>query len=109
MRDFKPPQHFGFIMRNVDAWNSLAERVTTDFDRAQRGKLLERKLHRYRKSKSQNTNPKQAPNSKITRSPLPLMLSGAKHLCFSLVESQENNQRSFAPLRMTIACLELRI
>jgi hypothetical protein len=34
MRGFEPIQHLGFIVRNVDAWNSPRESVTTDFDRA---------------------------------------------------------------------------
>jgi hypothetical protein len=58
MRGFQPLQHFGLIVRNVDAGNSLRESVTTDFARAQRGKLLEGKLHRFRSSKSQNTKHK---------------------------------------------------
>jgi hypothetical protein len=34
-------QHFGFIVGDVDAGNSLDENMTTDFDRVQRGKLFE--------------------------------------------------------------------
>jgi hypothetical protein len=45
MRGIKPLQHFGFIMRNVDVGNSLRENLTTDFDRAQRGKLFEQIHH----------------------------------------------------------------
>jgi hypothetical protein len=30
----EPLQHFGFIVGNVDAGNSLRENVTTDFERA---------------------------------------------------------------------------
>src|SRR5262245_4146474 len=41
MRRFEPLQYFGFIMRNVDARNSLRESVTTKANRGQRGKLLE--------------------------------------------------------------------
>jgi hypothetical protein len=41
MRGIEPLQHFGFVVRNIDAWNSLRESVTTYSNRAQRGKLLE--------------------------------------------------------------------
>ena len=34
MFGFEPLQHFGFIVGDVDAGNSLDESVTTDFDRA---------------------------------------------------------------------------
>jgi hypothetical protein len=34
MGGIEPLQHFGFIVGNVDAGNSLRENVTTDFDRA---------------------------------------------------------------------------
>jgi hypothetical protein len=44
MRRGKPPHCFGFVVRNVDAANSLRENMATDCNRAQRGKLLERKL-----------------------------------------------------------------
>jgi hypothetical protein len=41
VRGIKPLQHFGLIMRHVDAQNSLRKNVTTDSDRAQRRKLFE--------------------------------------------------------------------
>src|SRR5437588_6719766 len=41
MRRIQPLQHFDFIMRYIDAWNSLRKSVTTDSDRAQRRKLFE--------------------------------------------------------------------
>src|SRR6059036_1061387 len=40
MRGFKPLQYFGFIGRNVDARNSLREKVATNSNRAQRRKLF---------------------------------------------------------------------
>ena len=45
MRGIEPLQRFGFSMQNIDAGNSLREYMATDSNRAQRGKLLERKLH----------------------------------------------------------------
>jgi hypothetical protein len=45
MRRIESLQHFGFIVRDVDAGNSLHENVTTDFNRAQRRKLFERQMH----------------------------------------------------------------
>ena len=41
MCGIEPLQHFGLIVCDVDAGNSLRENVTTDFDRAQRRKLFE--------------------------------------------------------------------
>jgi len=45
MRGIEALQYFRFIVGDIDAGNSLRENMTTDFDRAQRGKLLERELH----------------------------------------------------------------
>jgi hypothetical protein len=45
MCGIEPLQHFGFIVGDVDAGNSLDENVTTDFDRAQRRKLFEGSMH----------------------------------------------------------------
>jgi hypothetical protein len=70
MRRIQPLQHFDFIVRNVDAWNSLRKSVTTDPDRAQRGKLFEGKLHLCSKFK--------VPKSKSQ--PAIVILSGAKDL-----------------------------
>ena len=55
VRRIEPLQHFDFIMRHVDAWNSLRKSVTTDSDRAKRGKLLERRLHHCSKFKIPKT------------------------------------------------------
>src|SRR5437899_10600517 len=41
MRRFKTLQYFGFIGRNIDARNSLREKVATNSNRAQRRKLFE--------------------------------------------------------------------
>jgi hypothetical protein len=70
MRRIQPLQHFDFIVRNVDTWNSLRKSVTTDPDRAQRGKLFEGKLHLCPKFK--------IPKSKSQ--PAIVILSGAKDL-----------------------------
>jgi hypothetical protein len=48
MRGLEPLQHLGFIMRNIDAQNSLRENVTTDSKRAQRGKLVEGQVHDFK-------------------------------------------------------------
>jgi hypothetical protein len=45
MRGIEALQYFRFIVGDIDAGNSLRENMTTDFDRAQRRKLLERQLH----------------------------------------------------------------
>src|SRR5205807_9164301 len=54
-------------MRNIEAGNSLCENVATDSNRAQRGKLLERKFHHCVSSKSQNPNSKQTANHQISK------------------------------------------
>jgi hypothetical protein len=45
MCGIEPLQHFGFIVGDVDAGNSLDESMTTDFDRDQRGKLFDGQIH----------------------------------------------------------------
>src|SRR5438132_10142246 len=55
MRRIQPLQHFDFIMRYIDAWNSLRKSVTTDSDRAQRRKLFEGQVH-HLNSKSQDAH-----------------------------------------------------
>ena len=70
VRRIEPLQHFDFIMRHVDAWNSLRKSVTTDSDRAKRGKLLERRLHHCSKFKIPKTKSQ----------PAIVILSGAKDL-----------------------------
>ena len=47
MGGIEPFQHFGFVMQNVDTGNSLRENVTTDFNRAQRRKLLKGQIHHF--------------------------------------------------------------
>src|SRR4051794_37233240 len=42
MGGIEPLKHFGLIMGNIDAGDSLREKVTADFDRIQRRKLFER-------------------------------------------------------------------
>src|SRR5207248_6068931 len=54
-------------MRNIEAGNSLCENVATDSNRAQRGKLLERKFHHCVSTKSQNPNSKQTANHQISK------------------------------------------
>src|SRR5207248_1674076 len=54
-------------MRNIEAGNSLCENVATDSNRAQRGKLLERKFHHCVSSKSQKPNSKQTANHQISK------------------------------------------
>src|SRR5262249_349234 len=57
MRGIEPLQHFGFIMRNVDAGNSVREDVMTDSDRAERRKLFEGQMHHLKiGSQDANTN-----------------------------------------------------
>jgi hypothetical protein len=70
VRCIEPLQRFDFIMRHVDAWNSLRKSVTTDSDRAKRGKLLERRLHHCSKFKIPKTKSQ----------PAIVILSGAKDL-----------------------------
>jgi hypothetical protein len=70
VRRIEPLQHFDFIMRHVDAWNSLRKSVTTDSDRAKRGKLLERRVHHCSKFKIPKTKSQ----------PAIVILSGAKDL-----------------------------
>jgi hypothetical protein len=70
VRRIEPLQHFDFIMRHVDAWNFLRKSVTTDSDRAKRGKLLERRLHHCSKFKILDTKSQLAI----------VILSGAKDL-----------------------------
>jgi hypothetical protein len=41
MCGIEPLQHFGFIVGDVDAGNSLDENMATDSHRTQRGKLFE--------------------------------------------------------------------
>src|SRR5205085_11790239 len=54
-------------MRNIEAGNSLCENVATDSNRAQRGKLLDRKFHHCVSSKYQNPNSKQTANHQISK------------------------------------------
>jgi hypothetical protein len=76
MRGIEPLQHFRFVMRNVDTGSSSRESVTTDSNRAQRGKLLKGQIH-HLSSKTQ-------PPEKLQHSVV--ILSEAKDLCcFSLL------------------------
>src|SRR4029077_6600295 len=64
MREIEPLQHFGFVVRNIDAVDSLRENVATDSNRTQRGKLLERKRHYCVSYKPQNPKTKSQKKSK---------------------------------------------
>src|SRR5437899_5432570 len=74
MRGIEPLQHFGFVMRDVDARNSMRENVAADSDSAQRGKLFEWKFH-YLSSNIQRSVNDQAPNTR----PATVILRGAKN------------------------------
>jgi hypothetical protein len=88
MRGIKRLQHFSFIVQNVDAWNSLRKTVATDSHRAERGKLLERKLHHCSKFKIPKTRSQ----------PTIVILSLAKDL-FVFLEAVD--PRCFAPINIT--------
>jgi hypothetical protein len=89
VRRIEPLQHFDFIMRHVDAWNSLRKSVTTDSDCAKRGKLLERGLHHCSKFKIPKTKSQ----------PAIVIPERSKGSLFVFLEGVD--MRCFAPLNMT--------
>src|SRR5581483_6139722 len=67
MRSIQSLQNFGFIMRDVDAGNSLCECVPTDFDPAQRGKLFEGQFHDFNSESQTGHNTARAKTMKAIR------------------------------------------
>src|SRR5205823_14332160 len=79
VRGFKPLQYFGFIGRNVDAGNSLREKVATNFNRAKRRELFEGKLRHFSFQFEARTS-REFQSPKLRGHLHDVMLSGAKHL-----------------------------
>jgi len=96
----EPLQHFGFIVGDVDARNSLCENVTTDCDRAQRRKLFKRQIHFCTSSLWSNM------------SLATVILGEAKDLrkfLLTVCSMRKSNQKCFALLNMTAIWNSLRL
>ena len=91
MCGIEPLQHFGFIVGDVDAGNSLRENVTTDFDRASAQEIVRRVDPFFCTSilsvqyPPRHCHPERSEGSQIISA-----------------ECEESNQRCFALLNMTV-------